>query len=229
MIPKPFMARSIRHEGLGSHELQVTENTRAFSFKGPRVTTRALHLVISALLAMALICAVPAAADIYRYIDANGVMHFTNTPMSTKYRLYMREPKPSAAVANARRFDDLIGEAARFHGLNPALIKAVIKAESDFNPKAVSKKGAMGLMQIMPENFELLKVSDPFNPRQNIMGGSRYLKEMLTRFGRNLQLALAAYNAGPSAVEQYKAIPPFPETRRYIQKVMRFYSAFRKG
>jgi soluble lytic murein transglycosylase-like protein len=174
--------------------------------------------------------AAPCLADIYRYIDANGVMHFTNAPTSGRYKIYIRELRtvdPRGRVP--AHYEPIIAEAAERHGLSQALIKAVIMAESDFDPRAVSKRGAMGLMQIMPHNLRLLNVRDPFNPRQNIMGGARYLREMLERFGKNLQLALAAYNAGPGAVEQYRSIPPFPETQQYIQKVLRYYGIFRKG
>ena len=171
----------------------------------------------------------PARADIYRFIDRNGVMHFTNAPTSGKYKFYLREPRPVPSVPGPpNRFDPIIAEAAQRHGVPRALIKAVIKAESDFDPQAVSRRGALGLMQIMPVNLDGLKVTDPFNPKENIMGGVRYLKKMFDRFDQDLQLALAAYNAGPGAVEQYRTIPPFPETQRYIQKVLRYYRLFQK-
>ncbi len=171
----------------------------------------------------------PALADIYRYVDRNGVMHFTNAPTSGKYKFYLREPRPSRPRPGMPdRYDPIIAEAAQRHGVPHALIKAVIKAESDFDPQAVSRRGALGLMQIMPANLDILEVADPFNPHQNIMGGVRYLREMLERFGQDLQLALAAYNAGPGAVEQYRTIPPFPETQEYIQRVLRFYRLFQK-
>ncbi len=200
-----------------------------FSFLHLRVaiTGGVLSLVAAALLTLA---PAPASADIYRYIDHKGVMHFTNAPTSGKYKIYIRERRrPGGPTVAPAHYDPIIAEAAQRHGLSKALIKAVIKAESNFNPEAVSRKGALGLMQIMPQNLEPLDVSDPFNPRQNIMGGARYLRQMLERFNKNLQLALAAYNAGPGAVEEYRSIPPFPETRDYIQKVLDYYTAFRKG
>ena len=170
-----------------------------------------------------------AQADIYLYIDSEGVLHFTNTPTSSNYKVYMREtPMRPKAWRPIQNYDDVINEAARENGLSSSLLKALIHVESYFNPRAVSKKGALGLMQIMPQNLELLDISDPFDPWENIMGGARYLKAMIERFNGQLPLALAAYNAGPGAVEQYRTIPPFPETQRYIQKVLHYYRLFQK-
>jgi soluble lytic murein transglycosylase-like protein len=172
----------------------------------------------------------PAMADIFLYIDSEGVLHFTNTPTSGKYKVYMQEPiRRPRVIYTAGSYDDVISEAARRNGLSSSLLKALIHVESYFNPRAVSKKGAMGLMQIMPENLPLLNIDDPFDPWENIMGGAAYLKAMLERFSGQLPLALAAYNAGPTAVEKYNDIPPFPETRNYVQKVMRYFNFYRQG
>lgn len=168
-------------------------------------------------------------ADIYMYIDSSGVLHFSNVPTSSEYRIYIKErPRREAIADSPSRYDRLIREAAAVYGVSPALIKAVIKAESDFNPTAVSEKGAKGLMQIMPENFKHLDIVDPFNPRQNIMGGARYVKRLHRRYEGKLPLVLSAYNAGPSVVDQYNDIPPYPETQAYVEKVMKYYYAFNR-
>jgi len=169
-------------------------------------------------------------ADIYMYIDSNGVLHFSNVPTSSQFRLYIKErPGRTLDGVNPRGFDRIIRAAARRHGISEPLIKAIIKAESNFNPRAVSKKGAKGLMQIMPQNFNSLNIRNPFNPRENIMGGAKYFKQMHTRYKGKLPLALAAYNAGPTMVDKYKTIPPFPETRNYVEKVMKYYYVFKKS
>ena len=169
-------------------------------------------------------------ADIYMYIDSSGVLHFSNVPTSSQYRLYIKErPQGGGFDAASRRFDRIIREAARRHGLSEPLIKAIIKAESNFNPRAASKKGAKGLMQIMPKNFNALNIHNPFNPRENIMGGTKYFKEMHTRYKGKLPLALAAYNAGPQAVDKYKKIPPYRETRNYVKRVMKYFYLFKKS
>jgi len=119
-------------------------------------------------------------------------------------------------------FDDLIAEASRRHGVDPSLIRAVIKVESNFNPQAMSSAGAKGLMQLMDATGEQLGVSDPFDARQNIEGGVAYLRQMLDRFN-DLSLALAAYNAGPQAVEKHRGIPPYAETQMYVSRVQRVH------
>ena len=164
------------------------------------------------------------------YIDKDGVTHFTNVPTSTAgdYRVYIRErPKRISKTYSSKKYDNYIAEASQRHGVSFSLLKAIIKAESDFNPQAVSKKGALGLMQIMPKNFKSLQIADPFDPWENIMGGTRYFKKLLKRFNGKLSLSLAAYNAGPSVVDFYKSIPPIRETENYVEKVMKYYYSFK--
>jgi soluble lytic murein transglycosylase len=169
-------------------------------------------------------------ADIYMYRDPSGVLHFTNAPTSSQYRLYIRSARPREdAAAAATQYDAIIRSASRFHGIDFFLIKAIIRAESSFNPRAVSRKGARGLMQIMPENFEMLQIKDPFDPHQNIMGGAYYFRRLLDRYEGKLALTLAAYNAGPTMVDRYQSIPPFPETQDYVEKVLRYYRSYKQN
>ena len=164
------------------------------------------------------------------YIDSNGIVHFTNTPTSTDYKLYIKEKTQRIQqTINTKKYDDIIKKAQKRYGVEFSLIKAVIHVESGFDPKAVSKRGAKGLMQIMPDNYKNLFVKDPFNPSQNIMGGTLYLQRLLKRYKYKLPLALAAYNAGPQAVDKYKSIPPYEETQNFVEKVMKTYSRYKKS
>lgn len=172
----------------------------------------------------------PLYADIYKYTDDKGVIHFTNVPVSSQYKLYLREKsKRSSTSCSTGKFDHLIQKASKKYDVSFPLIKALIKAESNFDPLAVSKAGAMGLMQIMPVNFSTYNISDPFNPSENIMGGTCYLKQLLNQFEGQLNLALAAYNAGPEAVNRYnKSIPPYEETQTYVKRVLKYYEVYKK-
>jgi soluble lytic murein transglycosylase len=170
-------------------------------------------------------------ADIYMYIDENGVMHFTNTPTSNQhdYKVYLKEKTAvSGKFYNTNKYDRFISDASREFGVDSRLLKAMIKAESDFDPRAISKKGAMGLMQIMPENFKMLDLKNPFDPWENIKAGARYFKRLHERFNGKLALSLAAYNAGPTAVDRYKNIPPYQETEEYVRRVLRYYRTFKQ-
>ena len=189
-----------------------------------------VFLKVSFLVILFLVCLLQdrSRADIYQYIDSAGVLYFTNTPTSSDYVLYIREKTVGLKMGIAsRNYDSIIHKAQAKYGVAVSLIKAVIHAESGFDAQAVSKKGARGLMQIMPDNYKVLSISDPFDPSQNIMGGTRYLKQLLNRYDDKLPLALAAYNAGPNAVDKYGQIPPYKETKNYVQKVMTLYNRYK--
>ena len=191
------------------------------------ITTR---LMFSFLIGISFILSISSlsSADIYRYKDKNGVWHFTNIKTDKPYKLYMRSKKrkPSQFL---KEYDWMIKQAASRFGVDSSLIRAVIKAESDFDHNAVSRKGAQGLMQLMPETSDEMKVENPFNPEENIFGGTHYLSLLLDRFKNNKTLALAAYNAGPEKVEIHQGIPPFPETKSFIKKVLDYYKRYKTG
>jgi len=175
----------------------------------------------------------PAKADIYRYVDPEGVVHFSNTPPDAKFELYLREapkarvPLPLAASPLGEEWmSNYVDRYARAHNLPPALVRAIIKAESNGQRKAVSRKGAKGVMQLMPFTSKRLNVSDPFDPIENIEGGVRYIKELLAVFEGNLAYTIAAYNAGPAAVKRYGGIPPYAETRQYVRRVLDLYRQY---
>ena len=179
-----------------------------------------------------------ARADIYSFVDEAGVTHFSNVPTDGRYRLVLAappEPAPAPAPAasgdtrwltRSHAFDPFIESAARDAQVQPQLVRAIIVVESAFNPKAVSRKGAVGLMQLLPATARRYGASNAFDPEQNIHAGTRYLRDLIARYGNNLELVLAAYNAGADAVERYgKHIPPYSETRQYVPAVLSIYHA----
>lgn len=207
-------------------------------------------------LSLFVLCAVavagPAGAAIYKYVDEQGVCHYTNAPGDKRYKLadLNSSPRqPATQDGTVRRadaksrtfrfmkyrgrgtasydFDHHIHRAAQAHNVDPMLIKAIIKTESDFNPYAVSSQGAQGLMQLMPGTASDLQVKDPFDAGQNINGGTRYIRRLLDSYQGDIRLSLAAYNAGPSRVK--KTIPRIPETVAYVSKVMRLYREYQGG
>lgn len=169
----------------------------------------------------------PADADIYRYVDVNGRVQFTDTPTHGRWNMYRKEGSSSGTTH--RSYLDIIRRNANHYSLEEALVKAVIKVESDYQPRIVSKKGAQGLMQLIPETAKLLKVSNPFDPSENIRGGSAYLRRMLDLFDNDVELALAAYNSGPSTVKRYGGVPPYNETRNYVKKVKHYLDYYRQA
>jgi len=178
--------------------------------------------------AIAVITATPAGAEMYKFKAPDGSTHFTNAPTDPRYQRmgfttgtqagWLRLPQ-----GDTRPYAREITEAADRYGIPERLVTAVIRAESGFNPHAVSRKGAQGLMQLMPSTASVLGVRNSFDPRENIDGGVRHLRGLLDRFPGNLPHAIAAYNAGEKAVAAYGGIPPYPETQDYVVKVLRYY------
>ncbi|MEW5855453.1 MAG: transglycosylase SLT domain-containing protein [Myxococcota bacterium] len=208
---------------------------------------RAILLALPLLMALA----APARAAIYTYTDKDGVVHFTNTPPDSSAREYtpgaddlgfggaptgtkfantprMWEPPPKVA-AKSRKFEALIARAAERYRLPAALIKAVMAAESGFNPRAKSHAGACGLMQLMPVTAAEMNVGDIFDPEQNVFGGARYLRYLINKFNGDVKLAVAAYNAGPNLVARLGRIPEIPETKKYVRTVLSLYRGYRRA
>jgi soluble lytic murein transglycosylase-like protein len=187
-------------------------------------------IIISLLLLFLSIASVGDAADIYKYEDGEGVIHFTDTPTDRRFKIFMRDIAKdrrlrtnfglSRVARNPAEFDRIINACSSEFRVDKSLVKAVIHAESGYNPNAVSSKGAAGLMQLMPSTANDLKVADSFNPADNIRGGVRYLRFLLDTFKGDVSLALAAYNAGLGNVAKHGGIPPYQETRNYVSKVL---------
>ena len=185
------------------------------------------------LVSLAIAGSAAAAAKIYTYLDEQGVRHYTDVPDNFRYRLLVLSPLDrtlsgerydAQLLARATQYDGLIEGAASSASVEANLLRAVIVVESGFNPHAVSKKGALGLMQLMPATAARFGATNAMDPRQNVAAGARYLKFLMDRFGHNVRLALAAYNAGEEAVDRNGGqIPPFTETMAYVPRVLKFY------
>lgn len=190
--------------------------------------SHSFHTALFSLVCLLTCCFIagPAGAEIYFYVDEDGVYHYSNVPTSPKYVPSPLDFYESPDHVSVDAYDRIIREAADAYGVSFSLVKAVIRAESGFNSEAVSHAGAQGLMQIMPANFETFEVADAFDPEENIHAGTRYLKKLLTRYDGDLHLALAAYNAGPKAVDHYGDIPPYPETQKYVDRVLAYYDRY---
>lgn len=160
------------------------------------------------------------AGNIYYFKDKDGVLHFTDLPNSKKYKPYLKSREFSI---DQQKIMDFIHKYSQLYNIDAKLVQAVLQAESNYDPMAQSKEGAQGLMQIMPCTQKELGLNAPFDPKANIKAGIRYLKKMMEQFSC-VEYALAAYNAGPNSVRQYKGIPPFPETKKYIQRVLQIYN-----
>ncbi|HVO67092.1 MAG TPA: lytic transglycosylase domain-containing protein [Syntrophales bacterium] len=187
-----------------------------------------LFAVFAGLFILCLLLTFPSAADVYRYVEEKGIIHFSDVRKNSKLKVWIREePVHFLPGTDFTEYDSLIAEAAHKYGVDFALVKAVIKTESNFNHKAISKKGAKGLMQLMPRTASILGVNDCFHPEDNIIGGIRHLGYLIDLFNGNIPLALAAYNAGEGTVVKYRGIPPYPETRIYIRRVLDNYDRYK--
>lgn len=203
-----------------------------------------LHKILPyQILLLTLLCIPPlnAEATIYKCVDDSGKVHFTDT-LKSKYCRAISLKRDDAAIDHGknRSSSSLMRQRAamfdrhiRYYGvrynIDPHLIRAVIRAESAFDPQAISKKGAQGLMQLMPGTARQVKVANPFDPEQNIAGGTRYLRSLLNTFRQDVRLALAAYNAGPTIVKKQQAVPQIPETVQYVKRVLTFYKQYKNG
>ena len=200
---------------------RIERNSRA------RYTEQVIRVLLGVGLGSLLIGALPLSAETFRFEAPDGTTYYTNAPTDPAYRRMgltgteaglLRLPPPAVGTS----YVEHIKEASARYGVSEQLVQAVIRVESGFNARAVSPKGAQGLMQLMPRTASMLGVRDSFDPAENIRGGVRHLRGLIDRFS-NLKLALAAYNAGEQAVSHYGGIPPFAETRAYVAKVLSYF------
>lgn len=218
----------------------TTTRTGAGPSRRRAVRARRLAPVAAVGLALAAVGVAPsttAAEDVFTYKAPNGVQHFTNVPTTRKFKSFSpptqgltllslkqkrARPTPWAKLRIGQDMRDMISTTAYRFDLEPALMHAVVRAESGFNPRAVSRAGARGLMQLMPATAIEVGVRDVFHPQENLEGGASYLRGLLDRYSGDVHLALAAYNAGPGAVDSYGGVPPYAETQEYLRRVFRF-------
>ena len=228
---------------LGAHRMILAETAPPMpSLPRPSTFPRLLPLASLAVAVVAAAVGVPgeASADIFSYTDAQGVQHFSNRPgsgghvvvKSTKDRHHHTDgviPFAPSDTSSDRftRYDEWIRQAATLYQIPEELVRAVIMVESNYDPRAVSQTGAQGLMQLMPETALRMQVRDAFDPRENIFGGTRYLRVLANTFNGDLALTIAGYNAGEGAVVRYAGIPPFEETQGYVTQVLGYYGRYR--
>jgi soluble lytic murein transglycosylase-like protein len=228
----------LQHQGVTICPVKILlQHARA----GNKAALRAHCWLAFALFACSLFVVKPAAADIYYFVAEDGTSHYSDQPSEPRFQLYLRtDAQPSASVpapapspdrrAARRRLDGEISAAAQANRIEPALLHALIEVESGYNTLAVSAKGALGLMQLMPLTARRYGVTDPFDAAQNLRGGAHHLRDLLDLFSDNKVLALAAYNAGAGAVLAHgRRIPPYPQTSRYVPAVLQIYELLRAG
>lgn len=213
---------------------------------GGRITDRTSRLragratrIAAAVATLGALTVGPATADddVFSYKAPNGVLHFTNVPTTRKFRSFappaqrvtllslkptVRPPSPWSSLRVGKELREMIARTAYRFDLEPALVHAVVRAESGFDPHAVSRAGARGLMQLMPATAVEVGVRDVFHPQENLEGGVSYLRGLIDRYSGDVHLALAAYNAGPGAVDSHGGVPPYAETQEYLRRVFRF-------
>lgn len=191
--------------------------------------------LLTQVLLIVLIPVQPILADIYRYEDEEGIIHFTDAPTDRRFKIFMRDFKKDKLLrsrlqlrsnVNPAEYEKIIRDSADKYGVSASLIKAVIHAESGYDPNAVSPKGASGLMQLMPGTARSLKVNNSFDPKDNVEGGVKYLRFLLDTFRGDVSLALAAYNAGLNKVAKFGGIPPYTETRTYVNRVLSYMQSY---
>jgi soluble lytic murein transglycosylase-like protein len=196
-----------------------------------------VNRILTAAFGLVVVASGAARADYYRFVDADGVTHFSNVPVDPRYEFLLASPKETTQngdrydvrlLANAEKFDAVIASAAAESDVEPDLLRAVIVIESGFNARAVSRAGAAGLMQLMPSTARRYGVDDRFDPAQNVHGGARHLRSLISRYDNDIELALAAYNAGEDAVDRCgRCIPRYRETQEYVPRVLRMYQRLR--